>query len=362
MVNQLDIEILASLFGAIWQRNPIIFVLNSKEDEESVLETLFNFVPMYRQLIVCGELSKKFFFEQKPAKYLNISDHEILLETLETCYKEDGLLSPPIQLLYIDAKKVDFEKVLRSMSQGWIALTFEKVSELSKLFNNKSLKKVALNKNVSVLFVDGLPADTALEKQILQKCVNKASTVFRYIMQMRLYEVHFICRAFLDEIEKGQYINQIEAEEQFEIDYFTFLRAIDVLEREYHVKPQSYIEFTSTSITELLKKFIRIDGVLAAVAVKNGKIIAMEKIKNILPNTSNLFVPFVDLFEQSNQQGFWGTEQLLIIKMREDVKLLFCSKYLPLEEEQIQFSFLLDAKVQITLMMSEMERIIEIKN
>jgi len=364
MLNEIDIETSAALFNAIWKRKPIIFILKNKERLEYVLETLFSFIPMYRQLIICGLLSKKYYYEKKPAKNLPTNDLNTVIETLEACFKEDGIISSPIQLIYLDALKEDFQKVLRNIEYGWVATTFLEESLVKSLFSLSNPVPIALSQDVTVLMLEpGTDRDDmTLEKQIIRRCLNKTTTVTRFMLQMKMSEVNFICMAFLDQIEKGLAINQVEAEEQFEIDTQMFLRVLDILKTEFHIEPEQYIEYISEPISRFLKQVIRFQGVNAVIVIKNGKIVGLEKRHYIFPYTTGIFTPFINLLEQSKKDEFWGDEISLIINMQNDLKLLFCSKFFPAENDYIYIAAFLEPKVQIALFMSEMEDIIKLQS
>lgn len=353
------IDDVATVFAAIWQRTPVILALKKEINNDSILETLFNFIPEYRLPIICGQISKKVYFEQKNAKKLSTDDLDSLVDTLQACYKEDGILSLPIQMIYLNAGKKDFQKVLLNLNHGWIAITYLKISDITAIFNSADLSPVQLEDNVTALFPKGKPTETFLEKSVLQQCENTNSTVKRFILQMKMSEVKFLSKALLDEIEKGNHINQVEVEELFGINEAIFKRTLDILKNESHVDPIPYIHFAITSVSNFLKQILNINGVIAAVAGKDDNLLAIEKKKQGIPVSIEIITPFVNILKKSKRQEFWGDDLSLIIKSQDNRKLLFCYKYFPPVNDYICFAFFLDAELKISLMMSEMEKILE---
>ena len=351
-----DVENTAAIFAAIWQRKPIIFIVKNNGNSDSIFETIFNFVPDYRQLIICGHISKKIFYEYKSAKKINGDDSGSLLETLHSCYKEDGTLSPPIQLFYSEAQGKDFVNVLSQINYGWIATTTMNKNQVVESLNTSTLHEIEFDE-VFVLFPEGRPDDMALEKQVILKTKYRVPTVAKFILQRKMSEVNFVCRTFLNEIEKGQIINQVEAEEQFDIDSLTFNRALKLLKAEYHITPNAYIQFASQVVSKFLERFVKINGVIAAMAGKKDKIIALKKIEKSIPITSDLFLPFVNMLELTKDQPVWGEDISLTIKLKNKLKLIYCYKMFPPEKEYIGFAFLLEPSIQLALFMSEMENI-----
>lgn len=353
------IDDVATVFAAIWQRKPVILALKKEVNNDSILDTLFNFIPEYRQPIICGQISKKTFFEQKNAKKLSTDDLDSLIDTLHACYNEDGILSLPIQTIYLDAEKKDFERALLNLKYGWIAVTYLKASDITTIFDMADLSPVLLQDNAMALFPMGKPIDNSIEKSVLQQCENTNSTVKRFILQMKMSEVKFLSKALLDEVEKGNRINQVEVEELFGINEAIFHRTLDILRSESHVDPIPYIHFSVRSVSNFLKQIMNINGVIAAVAGRNNNLLAIEKKKQGLPISIELITPFVDVLKKSKNQGFWGDDLSLVIKSQDNRKILFCYKYFPPENEHIGFAFFLDAELKISLMMSEMEKILE---
>ncbi len=353
------IDDVATVFAAIWQRTPVILALKNEVDNDSILDTLFNFIPEYRQPIICGQISKKIFFEQKNAKKLSTNDLDSLIETLHACYKEDGISSLPIQTIYLNAGKQDFQRALLNLKHGWIAVTYLPMADIAAIFKTTDLSPVLLQDNAMALFPVGRPADNLLEKSVLLQCENTNSTVKRFILQMKISEVKFLSKALLDEIEKRNKINQVEIEELFGINEAIFKRTLDILKNEFHVDPTPYIHFATKSVSDFLKQILKINGVIAAVAGKDENLLAIEKKKQVLPVPTEIMAPFVELLKKSKKQEFWGDDLSLVIKSQDNSKLLFCYKYFPPEKDYIGFAFFLDAELKISLMMSEMEKILE---
>jgi len=356
---KLHIDDVATVFAAIWQRTPVILALKNEVNNDSILDTLFNFIPEYRQPIICGQISKKVFFEQKNAKKLSTDDLDSLIETLHACYTEDGILSLPIQTIYLNAKKQDFQRALLNLKHGWIAVTYLPMSDIAAIFKTTDLSPVLLQDNAMALFPMGKPVDNLLEKSVLQQCENTNSTVKRFILQMKISEVRFLSKALLDDIEKGNKINQVEVEDLFGINEAIFKRTLGILKNEFHVDPTPYIHFTTKSVSDFLKQILKINGVIAAVAGKDDNLLAIEKKKQVLPVSTEIMAPFMNLLKKSKKQEFWGDDLSLVIKSQDNSKLLFCYKYFPPEKEYIGFAFFLDAELKISLMMSEIEKLLE---
>lgn len=352
-------EISASILAAIWQRRPLIFVVNNPEIQDRVLENLLNFVPEYRQKILCGTLSKKIFYEDKSAKKLDNQDMDSLIETIQTCYQEDGIYSPPIQLLFSAAKRSDFENVLAPLNHGWLATTDLPIEALMAIFTKFNPSRIHFSDDVDIIFVTGKPSDKTLERKLVQRFSSKTMSVVRFMLQMKMSEVKFVCKAFLDEIEKGHKLNQVIAEEQFGIDSATFNRALMLLQLDYYADVKPYVEFVWKPAAELLTKLIQLNGLLAVLAIKKNKIVAFEKKQNMVDISSEMLVPYINLLENSNNKSIWGNDGLFIAKNATTQNEYLCVKAFPFENEQIYLAFVLDNNVQIAMIISQVERIIQ---
>jgi hypothetical protein len=354
-----DPETSAAILAAIWQRQPLVFVLGNSEKLDPVLENILNFVPEFRQKILCGVLSKKIFYVDKSAKKLDTTDLDSLIETIQTCYQEDGIYSPPIQLIFSAAKISDFKQVLAPLNHGWIATTYLTTAEVTDIFQNSNPTCVPFSEDVTAIFVTGKPTDTILENKLVQKISHKALSVARFMVQMKMSEVKFVCKAFLDEIEKGNKINQVLAEEQFGIDSLTFSRVLMLLKLEYYADVTPYIESVWEPAAGWLGNLIKLNGLLTVLAMKDKKIVAFERKQTTSEFSPEMLIPYVRLLENSTDKSIWGNDGLFIVKNATTKNRDICVKAFTFENTQIFLAFVLDANIQIAMIISQIERIIK---
>ncbi len=353
---------IVSTFSAIWQRQPIIFVLKDQTAHEEFLKMIFILIPECRQLITCGAIPKTLFYEYKTAKKLSTEDLDSLFETLDTCYQEDGTSSLPIQLVYPNARVADFRKVLLKLKHGWITTTFLSVPEVLKILKKPDCFQIQLDAETTILLPAGPPGNMEIEEQVLRKCLNKTSGVIRFMLQMKMSKIRFIGKAFLDEMEKGSRISQVAAQQQFEIDELNFNKVLELLRTEHFVTVNCYIDFISPPISRLLKQIIQLNGVLAVLAMEAGKPVAFEKKHSERLINFELFTPYLHLLQEAQGQPYWGQNLALIIKIQDDIKLLFYHKFLTRINSDIQLAFYLDANAQIAVVQSEIDKIFNQEN
>jgi len=353
-----DPETSALILAAIWQRKPLIFALKNQEKPDTVLDTLLNFVPEYRQKIFCGVISKKIFFVDKSAKILETQDLDSLIETIQTCYQEDGIYSPPIQFIFSAASTADFTRVLAPLNHGWIATTYLPVTEIMAIFEKFQPYHQTISENVDVVFVTGKASETALENKLVQRFGDKSNSVARFMIQMKMSEVKFICKAFLDEIEKGNRINQVLAEAQFGIDSLTFNRALMLLKHEYYAEVKPYVETVRDAASVLLGKLIKLNGLQAVLAVRGQTPVAFAKKQTTSEFSAEMLLPYVRLLENSQRQSIFGADALFMVKCNEIQNQYICVKDFILEGETLCLAFSLDVNVQIAMVISQIEKMI----
>lgn len=351
-------ELSASILAAIWQREPLVFVLKNKEKLDAVLENLLNFVPEYRQKIFCGVISKKIFYIDKSAKMLETQDLDSLVDTIQTCYQEDGIYSPPIQFIFSGATSADFTRVLAPLNHGWIATTYLPVAEILTIFDKFQPCHQTLSENVSVIFVTGKPAEMALENKLVERFGHKSSSVARFMIQMKMSEVKFICKAFLDEIEKGNRINQVLAETQFGIDSYTFNRALMLLKHEYYAEVKPYVETVWDAAEMLLGKLIKLNGLQTVLAVQAQTPVAFAKKQTTSGFSAEMLMPYVRLLENSQRQSIFGADALFMVKCSDMQNQYICVKNFSLAGEALCLAFALDVNVQIAMLISQIEELI----
>ena len=129
-----------------------------------------------------------------------LQDSDSLIETNQTCYQVGGIYSPPIQLLCSGAKASDFERVLSPLNHGWLATTALPTEEIMIIFAKSSPFLLKFSEDVDLIFIGGKPSDISLERKLVQRFASKTMSVVRFMLQMKMSEVKFACKAFLDEI------------------------------------------------------------------------------------------------------------------------------------------------------------------
>lgn len=353
-----NVEIFTTIFAAIWQRKPIIFASQSNNENFSLLETLFTFFPEHRQLIIVGETSNRVFYRFRTAKHIDSSDIKSRNESILNCFGEDGISSPPIQLLYINANNEDFLHTLHGLKFGWIATTSESSASIFECFEKQNCIKIKL-KDVEIIFPFGCPEKMSLERKVSHKCLNRSFSVRQFIVQMKMSEVRFVCKAILQEIEKGNHINQAQTEEQFSIERLTFEQAIRLLQVENHINPIPYVQMASEAVTRLLHEIHQFNGVTAAAAIKNKTIIALEKKKNDPTLSSDLFVPIADFLQEPSNFDLLGENLSLILKLENDYKLYYTCRYFSPEQDEICLAFFLDASQQLAVLNEKIDDLLK---
>ncbi|MBN1348750.1 hypothetical protein JXJ21_05010 [candidate division KSB1 bacterium] len=350
-----QIDIIAKVLAAVWQRKPLIIALKRDEDGNPLLKKILRIIPEYRQLIVLGNIPKRFFYQSSTAKFIENESLSERADIVYDCYSEDGIGGAPLHVLGLDIQAEEFCSIFSKLKYGWLATTSLTPPQIASIFQIDIHHRIDVD-HFSVIFPHGMPTDISLEQQILEKCIDKIPRVAAFIIQMKMSEARFIAKAFRAEIEKGQKINQAEAEEQFDIDAITFKRVIELLEAEFHINPMPYIESTSPAVTSMLKQLLRLNGVFAGVALDAQKTIGYERKQDSAPVLLKMLIPFIKSLQEFGDTGIWGERLSMVVNMNQNKRLFFSKEWYAPINQHLYFAFFLDSKLQITILMSELEK------
>jgi hypothetical protein len=281
LTNQ-NFKLYSWLFSAIWSRQPIIIHSHSSSAAPlPILEDIMHFIPQYRQLIIHGDLPRKFLFDSHRPKHIENINFELICDSILTSFAEEqNLKSRPITYLGYNVTEQIFLKVLKLLDRGWIATTSLPINKIENIFQNVSLESVRFNDDISIIFLNGHPRRMPLEMHLLKMFNSRSVLIAYYHIQKKVSEIRFAAETLVQEIEQGKTFQQAEIQEFFDLDYQNFMKCLEIIEAEFYLKIDRYVTLTSNRIKHVLQKLCNLDGVLYVCAITDGDLTGLLKIRD----------------------------------------------------------------------------------
>jgi len=329
--------------SSIWQRFPFIISCQNDTGCNNLILQLTEFIPAYRQFIVCGNVPRSIEFSHRKPRILDSSELTILRESLFASFDEERPGTRPLQLVYFNATPEIFSTLLNKLKCGWFATTNLSYSEIGPLIEIFDIETVD---DCSIIFLKPTD-DVAIEEQLFDKSERRSLEVASFIYQLKMSEINLVGNAILKEIENGKDMTQVEIKELFNIDDLTLQRVIYLLNAETQMDVRPYIIFTPKTIQNLLKKFLSLNGVILVGALQDQRIIGLAKARNINFSVSHLFHALAKTLQEVKEQFNFGKHCQLIIELKDNQKILLVAN------EECQYAFLIDTNKNINILTEE---------
>jgi len=362
LTNQ-NFQLYSWLFAAIWLRQPIIIHSSSiPEATLQILEDIIPFIPKYRQLIVHGDLPRRLLFESYRPKYIENISFDLFRESILTSFGEEkNLKSRPITYLGYNVSERVFQEVLQLLDRGWIATTSLSINKIGKIFQNASPKSLQYSDEISVTFLKGRPKRMPIEMQILKIFNSRSALTANYHIQKKETEIRYAAETLVQEIEQGKTFQQAEIQELFDLDYQNFMKCLEIIEAEFYLKIDRYINLTSNRIKHILQKLCTLDGVLYVCSLADGELTGLLKTHNRIIFPLNFFHSYFPFVRKMINQLEIGMPDQISIELSHQLRLVILNGSQS-TEDKVAFGFFISAETAITPFVREALQLIKNSN
>ncbi|MBN1351723.1 hypothetical protein JXJ21_20075 [candidate division KSB1 bacterium] len=338
-----DFHIAKKLLSCLWLRNPFIISVKDNGHCDRLALQLLEFVPEYRQIIACGGVPKSAEFSTRKPRILNTDSKELLKESLFSSFEEEKLGARPIQLVYFQGDSTIFNSLLLRIQHGWFATTTLPPSDIIPEIKASEVLELG---DDTILFLEQT-RECLLEDRLLKKARTRPAEIAPFLFQLKMSEIHLIGNAILKEIENGVVLSQVEIQELFEIDEPTFQRIIDLQLCESFTDIKQYILRTPPEIKEKLDSIIEIDSIYMGGVIRDDKLIALSKSRDLKVSSGRLFPALSQLFRETMKQLSFGETCDFTIEFKCGKKILLIAR------EPLTYCFLTDARLNIDLLLEK---------
>jgi len=280
MKEEREVMILTSL----WHRNRL--VLHSRDIKEAN-DLFFNinyFIPQYRQLIFCGDIIKKARY-LKGVKLIETEDLGSLGEAFKESLAEEELGTPPVQIVYFNAREETFKQVLQNLDRGWIATCTDDTANFVK--NSYNIRKEIIFERCIIYMLDPLPNDFSIEEKLIEDTKESNRGIKQFIIQMKQSQVHLAFQAIQDELSSRKKVTQSYLSETLGIREKTLKKIIEIGIREKRLDISNYIEMIPSLIIDFLKEISFIKEVSLVAVFEGNNLVAYSRYRDIIFPTLN---------------------------------------------------------------------------
>ncbi|MBN2089676.1 hypothetical protein JW964_08680 [candidate division KSB1 bacterium] len=351
------------LFAAIWSRQPIIIHSHSTPEATlSILENIIPFIPKYRQLIIHGDLPRRFLFASHRPKYIENINFELLCESILTSFEEEkNLRCRPITYFGYDVPEQIFQKILQLLDRGWIATSSLSIDRIENIFQNASPESFRFNDDISITFLKGHPKRMPMEMQILKIFNSRSALTANYHIQKKETEIRYAAETLVQEIEQGKTFQQAEIQELFDLDYQNFMKCLEIIEAEFYLKIDRYITLTSNRIKHVLQKLCTLDGVLYVCALSDGDLTGLLKTRDRIVFPLKFFHSYFPFVRKMVNKLEIGIPDQISVELSHQLRLVILNDS-PSNDYKVAFGFFITAETAITPFVKEALQLIKNSN
>ncbi len=351
------------LFAAIWSRQPIIIHSHSTPEAAlQILEDIMPFIPKYRQLLIHGDLPRRLIFESYRPKYIQNISFDLLCESILASFEEEkNLKSRPMTYLGYNVPEQVFQGVLQSLDRGWIVTTSLSIDKIEKIFLNDSPESLRYSDEISVTFLKGRPKRMPIEMQILKIFNSRSTLTANYHIQKKETEIRYAAETLVQEIEQGKTFQQAEIQELFDLDYQNFMKCLEIIEAEFYLKIDRYINLTSNRIKHILQKLCTLNGVLYVCSLAGGELTGLLKTQDRIVFPLNFFHRYFPFVRKMVSELEIGIPDQISIELSHQLRLVILNSS-PLNEDKVAFGFFISAETAIAPFIREALQLIKNSN
>lgn len=353
-----EFALAVQLLSSIWHRKPIIICYPNESKIINLMNEILNFIPQYRQLIICGEAPKSFHLNRQKAKYIDEIPLSIISETLLNSFSEEKSGKYiPLQLIYFKTTANIFESILQKIDRGWIALTHLPAKEVKNAISCDSWQEV-FSDEFQITFIFEKSEDMVLENSLLNKFKKRPDFAVFYLIQKSFAEIKSAGEALLHEIEAGRTIYPVEMQEFFEMNQAEFQKSLAIIEAEHHLEISRFVKYSAPEVAEFLDQISDLDGVIWCCALQENHLVGMNRTKNFenLPlNSLPGFSSFIDRLTHFYQLG---TIHRLKIDLDDGHQLIFLNVQLRNKAGKIVLGILIETGKYAVVLLNGVETVL----
>ncbi len=353
-----EFALAVQILSSIWLRKPIILCCTSASQIIPLMNEILNFIPQYRQLIICGQAPKNLHWNQQKAKYINNVSLMTVRETLLNSFSEERAGKYiPLQLTYFNTTGKIFKSILQEIDRGWIALTPLSVDEVKKIIPCDQRQIVFSNEfQMTVIFENS--ENVVLESSILNKFKNRPDIAIFYLIQKAFAAIKSGGEALLHEIEAGRTIYPVEMQEYFEMNNTEFQKTLAIIEAERYLDISRFVKFPYAEIAVFLNHISQLDGIIWCCALQENHLVGMNRTKtfeNLPLNSLPGFNIFIDRMTDFYQLG---TINRLKIDLDDGHQLIFMNIQLKRKAEKFLLGILIGTGKYAVVLLNGIETIL----
>lgn len=268
----------APLLASLWNRNRMVLVAETGARADRLFFEVRPFIPQYRQLIFSGSIPREARFI-RGAKCIDTRDMAALKTALFDSLQEEELGAPPVQIVFFRADAGIFRDLLSMLDRGWIATS----DENPVVWGETRLKRAGqiTMDHGTISLLDPLPADIALEEQIVAETLRVSGPVKAFRVQSKQGQVHLAFKAISEEFESRSNVTQAYLQEALRLRERTLKKALEIGRRERRVDLSLYIEETPAIVVEFLKTAPAAGKLSQAVVFDGDKLIGFARYGDI---------------------------------------------------------------------------------
>ncbi len=353
-----DFRVAVQILSSIWHRKPIIICHKAASDLIPLMNEIYNFIPQYRQFIICGNAPKSIRWNRQKSKIIENVSFTTIRETLLNSFSEERVGKyVPLQLIYFDTPHEVFRTILSEIDRGWIALTTLSIEEVKKTFPCDHYQSI-FSPEFQTTFLLDESTDVTLETSLLNKFKKRPDTAVYYLIQKTFAEIKSAGDALLHEIEAGRTIYPVELQEFFEMKKIEFQKCLSIIEDEHFLDISRFIKYPNPKIDSLLKEISQLDGIIWCCALQENHLVGMNRTKNRENLPLNSLPGFHALMDRFTHYYKLGTIHRFKIDLDDGHQLLFLNVHFKEIKEKIVLGILIETGKYAVVVLSEIETIL----
>ena len=347
------------LFSSIWLRKPIVISSPEIKNSDNLLDDLIHFIPQYRYMFLCGNVTKKYSLTQKKTDLSKIEDCSRLKKFVLTSFEEEKIINGgnPLQLIGFDVQFSTFEDILKHLDRGWIVSTTISTEELQKVFSEYSDEVHKLN-GCAVIFLNGRPRKSPIESKLIKNYLTRSELAAQNLIQRKVGEIRHTAELLVSEIESGRTFQQAEIQELFELDNWNFARCLEIIKAEFHLDIKRYVHHTSHKIKRIHNKILEQEGIIYTCSIKNDELTGLQKSTEREVFPLRAMIEFSSYIANFNKKHKIGEIDQLSIDLTRKTKLILKSYRNSKTKDPIIFGFFLKADTPVVSFLREVDQII----
>lgn len=346
------------ILSSIWHRKPIIICYDDESEYIPLMNEVFNFIPQYRQLIICGDVPKSLRWNRQKSKHIDNVPFAAIRETLLNLFSEERLGKYiPLQLVYFDTSGEIFRVILNEIDRGWIALTNLPVEEAQKSIPSSHYKSF-FSAKFQVTFLMDDTADVTLETSLLSKFNKRPDTAVFYLIQKTFAEIKSAGEALLHEIEAGRIIYPVEMQEFFEMKKAEFQKSLSIINDEHFMDISRFVKYPNPKIENFLSAISQLDGIIWCCALQDNHLVGVNRTRSFENLPLNSLPGFNVLMDRFTHFYQLGAIHRFKFDLDDGHQLIFLNINLSGIKEKIVLGILLETGKYAVIVQNEIETIL----